>query len=131
MAFVAPDIDDFLQRYPEFEDVDEDRIEQVLDFSISEVGPSWIEKDRVPAILALTAATLDEESTTDTAESMTGGVASGPITSETVGPLSIRYQTGKQSAEAVTTTTQGSSDSAYLALYKMLRKRSFPPIGII
>lgn len=131
MAFVTPDIDDFFERYPEFEAVDEDRVDRVLEWAISEVGPTWIEKDRVPAILALTASTLDEESTTDASESISGGVASGPITSETVGPLSVKYQTGKQSADAVTRTAVGSSDSAYMALFKMLRKRSFPPIGII
>lgn len=131
MAFVAPDVADFLERYPEFAEVGPERIQVVLDFAISEVGPRWIEKDRAPAILALTASTLDEESTTDASESISGGVASGPITSETVGPLSVRYQTGKQSADAVTRTAEGSSDSAYIVLFKMLRKRSFPPIGII
>jgi hypothetical protein len=132
MAFTPPTVEDFRLRYPEFAAVDDDeRIQVVLEWAISEVGPTWIEKDRAPAIMALVASTLDDEGALwQTTSSVSGAVTAGPITSETVGPLSVRYQTGAQSG--IGGGGGGASqDTAYRALYNMLRRRSFPRVGIV
>lgn len=125
MAYVSPALEDFLERYPEFTDtsMDEARFEGLLMQAEVEVNDSWIEGDRLPAVLALIA----HLATSESFSGISGGRVSGPIVSETVGPLSIDYKS--------TTTTQGKlgdfTQTAYGVLYDQLRRRSFPPILVV
>lgn len=129
MAFVAPSAEDFLDRYPEFIDNDPDQISRILRLAVAEVGEHWIEKDRVPAILAWTAYRLEQTalSTRQRRFITAGGMAAGPVVSESAGSLSVTYQSNFLSGSAGSLASQ----SVYLSEFDLLRKRNFPEIAIV
>jgi hypothetical protein len=95
VAFVAPGIEDLLDRYPELEGVNLLRAQAVLAEATALVGDTWIDEFRVPAILALSAHIITAEAmaaSMGSVSTLSGGLTSGPITTETVGPLSIQYR---------------------------------------
>jgi hypothetical protein len=94
--YVAPGVEDFLDRYPEFGGLDEHIIELVLAEADSLVGSTFIANLRVTAVLALAAHLLFSENQLaqkSFASASSGvGQVSGPITSMTVGPLTEQYK---------------------------------------
>lgn len=143
MAFELPTAEDFFARYPEFADEDQEYVELVLEEALLFVGPSWIEDHRETAILALMAHQLYVErlaaealNSTGISE-LTGGITSGPITRQTVGPLSVMYKgysasgSNSSGASAGGATGTGFDATVYGQQYLTLRRISFPAVLVI
>jgi hypothetical protein len=93
MAFIAPGILDFFTRYPEFRGFDQDWVQATLDEAGSLIGSGWIDRYRRSAIMALAAHFLiTQQSGAPVSSEFGGGTTTGPIQSETVGPLTISYK---------------------------------------
>lgn len=85
MAFTAPTLADFVARFPRFAGVKyEAMITALLVEATASVDDSWIEEDRTPGILYLTAHMLVMETGSSVDRS-------GTIASESFGPMSIAY----------------------------------------
>lgn len=127
---VVPEVDDFLNRFPEFLGVDEGRIEAALAFASTYISDDWIDQHQLSALLYLTAHILFYElsfSARLSAAISGGDQAAGPVTSKSVGPLSITY------ADKYATTSKNLSgamgtDSPYLEQYQNLMRISFPAV---
>lgn len=132
MAYVSPAYEDFVAVYPEFFGViPSERFDSLLPFAESEVGDTWIESDRIPAIFALIAHWFFSASLLSGGIGVTGGATSGPIVSETVGPLSVSY---RNTQIPLRTSSSGSSyldSTPYGLLFENLRMRSFPAVAIV
>jgi hypothetical protein len=134
MAYQSPAFEDFVERYPEFEDsVEPDRFDTLLPVAEREVNDTWIDQDRVPALLALIAHWLSVEGALTGSSGLSGGTVAGPIVSETVGPLSVTYKGyGSGGGRAGGTSASIELDATpYGVLYDTLRTRSFPPVLVI
>lgn len=133
MAYIAPTVEEFRVLYPEFVNADDDEVvEATLNLAIEEVGTSWIESDRKRAQLALTAFYLARGLNTTLGSGGGAGVETGAIKRKTVGPVSIMYETGGDSATAAATdgTSKNSAD-VYWEEYNRLMRRSFPAVAIV
>lgn len=117
MPYVEPTVEDFLARFPgKFDSADEYLISFLLDEAISQVGDTWLDRDRQPAQLYLTAhLLLGETSATATAP--------GAIISESFGPMSRTY--ANKGVEA------GNFDGTeYGRRFKALQRKNFPGVAI-
>jgi len=130
MAFSPPELVDFFARYPEFRDFDENWVQVVLDEAISLVGEGWIERYRRPAILALTAhLLLTQQVSAPVTSDVSGGTTTGPIQSETVGPLTIQYKraAGNAGGGSVQNQVLATLDStAYGVMYQQYMSLAIP-----
>ena len=130
MAFIAPTLLDFITRYPEFRDFDRNWVQVVLDEAIDLVGEGWIQRYRRPAVLALAAhmlSTQPKSSSASVVSDISGGVTTGPIQSESVGPLTINYKRPTGNSGASEETSAGELDSTvYGAFYLQLRHMGIP-----
>jgi hypothetical protein len=126
----VPSVAQFLARYPEFSSIDEDRIQALLVDSTDQINSGdWISTDAVRAILALTAHHLSL-AMVQTSQ-VTGGTVAGPITQETVGPLSVSYKSGGSSSRGGVSNPVDLDETPYGIYYLNLRDRSFPPVAIV
>lgn len=128
-------MEDFLTRYPEFTEAGEDRLRSALDEAVTRVSEDWIVEHVSQAILAMAAHLLYVESTMiyDVSVSLSGQqISAGPVTSETVGPLSVQYaDRSKLLGSASGSLTPGMSsleESPYGRRFLELARISFPSV---
>lgn len=92
MAYIQPTPATFKARFPQFIPVNDALVQLVLDEAIGKVGESWLERDRVPAQLYLTAHLLTLEGEPDRAMGKAGNIAlTGPMKSRKVGDVEVTY----------------------------------------
>lgn len=102
-------VDAFVTRFPQFDGEDEDQIQALLNEAASVVSPdTWKAEDVTPAILYLTAHLMVTEATAD----------SLPVTSESLGPISVSYAAPQSGSDLLLTTEYGRRFAA-------LRRRNF------
>lgn len=113
MAYSEPTVEDFLARFPgKFDTVSEYLISFLLDEAIARVGDTWLDRDRQPAQLYLTAHWL-------VGETGAAASASGAIVSESFGPMSRTYA----NKGTLSTSYDGTE---YGRRFQALQKRNFP-----
>lgn len=129
MAWTAPTVEEFKTRFPVFAAVADSTVQTVLDEAVGEVGPSWIETDRTPGVLYLTAHLLADQVP---GGSGAGGSAAvtGPIRRRKVGDVETEF-----AGVAGGSSTGGALDSyrgtAYGIRYLSLMRRNFPAIAAV
>lgn len=118
-TFTAPTYADFIARFPKYAAPSlQAQIEALLAEALVQVDDSWLEDDRTPAILYLTAHLVSME----TGQSVD---RSGSIVSESFGPMSISYGS---SVVAGDQSTFGQTE--YGRRYAEYRDKNFPGIAI-
>jgi hypothetical protein len=134
VAYTPPSVAVFRARYPEFAAVPDATVEAVLTDAIAEVGTLWIEDDRKPAQLALTAHWLVGQGVLGGIVAAGGGAVqtAGPVASVKVGDVETTF------AKASGGSSGGSSGSlsdylttSYGQRFLALLRRSFPPVAIV
>lgn len=121
MSYDAVTTDQFFERFPQYAAADEDLLTLLLAEASVQVDNSWIEEDYQTAILYLTAHMLANE----LAAGLGAAGASGPIQSESFGPMSRSYAI---SASAM--TDEGLEGTVYGRRYRSLRRKSFPGVAV-
>jgi len=124
MPYEKPTTDQFYERFPVFEDKDEDLVQLLLDEASGSVDTCWVEADYQPATLYLTAHLLATDAS-QTGDSVVVGPTQGGVASESFGPMSISYKdfpAGTLSASETFGTT------AYGRKYLSLLNANKPPI---
>lgn len=125
MVWTAPTLQQFRDRFPEFVNRSDGNVQAVLDEAVGEVGDTWIESDRTPAVLHLTAHLLASSGTGVGAGG--GGVAvTGPIRSRTVGDVSVTFAgAGSTKSDDLLATT------GYGRRYLALMRKNFPAVSVV
>lgn len=90
MAYTVPTVDDFVERFPVFEDRDEDQIQLCIDEASRSVDSTWVEADAPVAILYLAAHLLVTDQS-QIGDQVLVGQQSGAVQSESFGPMSVSY----------------------------------------
>lgn len=127
MPYVKPTVDQFTERFPIFEDRDEDQIQICIDEASRSVDDGWVEADYQPAILYLAAHLLVTDFS-QTGEQVGGTTGQGAVTSESFGGMSISYAT--EQANSLTSSAEFGSTS-YGRRYLTLLRNNNPPIVVI
>jgi len=89
LASEIPTVDEFITRFPQFEDADEDMLNMVIKEASGSVGDDWIVADQKPAIMYLTAHLVTMEASV--ASGGTGTAGRGTVVAESFGPMSTTY----------------------------------------
>jgi hypothetical protein len=137
MPYVEPNATNLLARYPEFSNIDDPRITVLIGEALREVDDSWIEADRAPAVLALTAHLLasDPNRTSSgngsvTVEGVTYETA-GAISSVQVGDNKVTFGSGRASGSSSTGSADDLASTVYGRRFLQLMRRSHPPIVVV
>lgn len=143
MAYVTPTATDFRTRYPEFTAVGNATITAMIAEAEVDVNATWIENDRRPAVMALTAHWLfleGEPARTTAAASGGGGgtTATQTVRSIRVGDVETTFSDSSSTGGGSTSTSTriaftGTNYPAtpYGQRYLMLLRRSFPAVAIV
>jgi len=126
---------DLKARYPVFKDTDDALVNALLDEARGEVGPSWIEADQKPALLAYAAYLLSNEMALQSSSITLGGQASavtGAVQEIWVGDVKAKFASNDSSGGGGDgTSTLNPSAAIYLNLFNRLYRRSFPAVLVV
>lgn len=133
MALTLPAATKFKERFPLFEKLSKERIDDALAEAGGYVDETWIEGDQQNALLYMAAHLL--LSSGALAAGVTGAVNTvtrGPVTSVRVGDVATTYAAGGASSGGV---VAGSNDWLMLTEYGKrflrIRRRSFPAVYVV
>lgn len=130
MAYVQPTPATFKARYPEFAPVSDTLIQLMINDAVSEVGDTWVEKDRARAQMLLVAHWLTMEGEPGRTETGNGSAGTGPIKRDKVGDVETEFATPGASA------SQGRALGNYMMTvygqeYLALMRRNFPAVAVV
>lgn len=133
MAWTPPSVADLKARFPIFANVDETTLQLILNEAIAEVGVEWIEQDRAPAALYLSAHLLAGEGLAGATGTGGGGAAiTGAVKKRKVGDVEVEFA-------GVASTGGGSGgwgaspydSTIYGQRYLLLLRRNFPAVAVV
>lgn len=129
MTYVEPTATSFKARFPGFSSVSDAIVSAVLSEAIPQVGETWIERDRVPAILYLTAHMLimEGQPAASAAEAIKT-VTRGPVKRVKVGDVETEFTGGATGSGGGSGITANLSASEYGRRYLELLRRNFPAV---
>lgn len=115
MPYTTPTSDQFYEKFPEFEDIDDAKIDAAI--AEAPVDETWMEADYQPAILYYAAHIIS------VGEAGAAAFGQDDLKSISIGPLSLSYG-GKLSASDFNTTSYGQ-------FYLSIRARNVPAIAVV
>ncbi|QJD54314.1 putative structural protein [Aminobacter phage Erebus] len=130
MAWTAPTIDDFKTRYPEFVGIADPTLQMILDEAIAEVGDTWVEKDRTPAVLSLTAHMLASQGLGAPSAGGGGVAVTGAVKRRKVGDVEVEFA-GVASEGSGNGALSGYRTTMYGRRYLELMRKSFPAVYVV
>lgn len=123
MAWTAPTTIDLKIRFPEFDAVPEPTLQAILDEAIAQVGDTWVETDRTPAIQYLAAHMLSQQGL---GLGGSGSSARGPIKRRKVGDVETEF-----AGSGVTAGSRGGyGTTVYGQGYLRILRRNFPAVAV-
>lgn len=117
MPYTLPTAEQFLEKFPEFAEVDGDKITAELTLANRQVDETWLEEDYQEAIMQLAAHRVSAGLIA--AE----GVGEDTLRSLSIGPISLSYGDTVKLSDLTT--------SAYGQAFLVLRKQNVPAIAIV
>lgn len=130
MAYTVPTSATLKARYPEFKDVPEALIDLFLAEAVSDVGDTWLEKDRARAQLLLTAHKLTIEGEPERSLTGVGSAGTGQIKRDKVGDAETEFS-GSGAGVVASAQTLGLSDTAYGMEFMRIQRKNFPAVGVV
>jgi len=127
---------EFKTRYPAFKDKDDIYVTAVLNEARGEVNDTWIERDRVPALLAYAAYLITSEASAAASVAVGGGLnvgISGPLVEAWIGDVKAKFAEPQGGGGSGSGGGSAISPAAalYWQQYDKLRRRSFPAVLIV
>ena len=129
---------EFKARYPAFTGQPDAYVNAVLDEARGSVNDTWIEADRVPALLAYTAYLIVSEAAANATVSVGDGLSvgiSGALSEVWVGDVKAKFSDraggsggGDRSGSA---STISPAAALYWSQYQRLYRRSFPAVMVV
>lgn len=126
MPYTIPTTDQFYERFPIFEDADEDALALIIAEAASQIDDSWREADYQPAIMYLAAHMLALDNS-GAGQEVEIGQPPGSISSESFAGMSVSYSTNSQ-ASGVSAT--GYALTEYGRRYYQLLKKNKPGVAV-
>lgn len=130
MTYTPPTVDNVKVRFPEFANVPEPTLQAILDEAIERVGPEWVERDRRPATLYLTAHMLAAQGLSGGDGSGGGGAAvTGAVKRRKVGDVETEFagvSTGTGSGSGT-----GYASTLYGKMFLDLMRVNFPAVAVV
>jgi hypothetical protein len=132
MPYATPTPNDFKARYPEFAAVEDLTVAALVSEAEGEVGATWVENDRRPAVMAF-AAHLLASSGFAFARAGTGApiAVAGPLRSSKVGDVEESYGAPGTSKAGDKSSATDLDGTAYGQRFIALRRRSFPSAMVV
>lgn len=130
MAWTPPTVEDFKTRFPVFAAVPEATVQAVLDEAVESVGPSWIERDRTPGVLHLTAHLLAVQGSAGSGAGGGGAAVTGAIKRRKVGDVETEFA-GVAGGAATGGALDSYRSTAYGVRYLELMRRNFPAVAVV
>lgn len=128
--WTPPTVEDFKTRFPQFASVSDATVQAVLDEAVGDVGESWLERDRTPGVLHLTAHLLTVQGSVGSGAGGGGAAVTGAVKRRKVGDTETEF-----AGVGGGTSTGGSLDSyrttAYGVRYLELMRRNFPAVAVV
>lgn len=131
MSWTAPTPADFILRFPVFSTVDPDTIQMILDEAIAEVGESWIERDRTPAVLYLTAHLMTSQGVGASGPGDGGVAVSGAVKRRKVGDVEVEFAGLSGSSASGTSVLDSYRSTTYGQRYLLIMRRNFPAVAVV
>lgn len=125
MPYTIPTADQFFERFPIFEDADEDTITALLAEAASQIDNSWREADYQPAIMYLAAHMWALDNSQSGEEVEIG--SPGSISSESFAGMSVSYSSSPMSS-GVSATGYGQTE--YGRRYYQLLLKNKPGVVV-
>lgn len=125
MAKILPTYDDFVTRFPEFENVEEDAVNFALADGADHVGSFWYDDDWHLGILLYAAHVLAVAPANQFSEATASGDT--PLKGITIGPIRLDYATPTNTASVSTEL----ASTMYGKRFEELRRRNSPGIMVI
>ena len=129
---------EFKARYPAFTGQPDAYVNAVLDEARGSVNDTWIEADRVPALLAYTAYLIASEAAANATVSVGDGLSvgiSGALSEVWVGDVKAKFSDKAGGSGGEGGSGSGSAISPAAALYwqqyMRLYRRSFPAVMVV
>ncbi|MBX4889776.1 DUF4054 domain-containing protein [Rhizobium bangladeshense] len=132
MAYEAPTPATFKARYPEFTAVSDALVQLVLNDAISDVGDTWLEKDRARAQMLLAAHILTMEGEPGRTENGASGATAGTgiIKRDKVGDVETEFATPSSSGGGGSALS-GYGMTFYGRQYLELLRKNFPAVSVV
>jgi hypothetical protein len=149
MAWIPPTIDDFMTRFPEFAGYDTALVQMILDDTVMRIDRgNWVEMDKTPAALDLTAHRLAttpgaapsfDEGGGSGGGSSGGSFATGAVKKRKVGDVEVEFETRSD----YTSASGGGGGGANAGLlsdfyltpygrhYLYIMKLNFPGVAVV
>jgi hypothetical protein len=129
MAWTPPTVADFKTRFPQFASIPDATVQAILDEAIPQVGETWLERDRTPGVLHLTAHLIASQGIGVTVPG--GGPAvTGAVKRRKVGDVEVEFAGTAGSAGATGLAAYYLSTSYGNVFYQLLRK-NFPAVAVV
>lgn len=131
MAYEVPTPVTFKARFPEFGVVSDTLVQLVLNDAISDVGDTWLEKDRARAQMLLAAHILTMEGEPGRTENGASGATAGTgiIKRDKVGDVETEFATPTSSGSGGALSVYGLT--FYGQQYLELRRKNFPAVAVV
>jgi hypothetical protein len=126
VPYTTPTYEEFITRFPIFEDKEKPTVEALLAEAATQIDNSWVETDYQSAIMYLTAHLLATDNSGEGEEVEIGGANNGVIASESFGPMSVGYATGGASGSLSSSDQYGST--VYGRRFLALLRKNKPAI---
>lgn len=134
MALQPPTVAEFKARYPNLQGRSDELIGLLLQEATGAVDETWILADQKPAMLAYAAHLFAVEFTGAQNLTLPDGstyTTGGPLSSVSVGPVSVSFASGESFANAQQyAATNGLSATDYGRRYLQLLRRNKPPVAV-
>jgi hypothetical protein len=133
MSLPLVSVEDFLARFPEFEEASEERITLALTEAEAYVSDDWTVEHLPMALMLLAAHFLYSESTLlfSIKGNLSGQATAGPIVSKSVGPVSTSYANMLSILANQKTGGSDLENSPYGSRFLQLVRMNFPPVLVV
>lgn len=129
MAWSPPTVSDFKTRFPQFATVPDATVQAILDEAIPQVGDTWLERDRTPGVLHLTAHLMASQGI-GVAAPGGGSAVTGAVKRRKVGDVEVEFAGTPGSAGATGLAAYYMSTTYGAEFYRLMRK-NFSGIAVV
>lgn len=132
MAWTSPTVDELKARFPLFANVDDSILQLILDEAVADVGVTWVDKDRTPAVLYLAAHLLATQGFAGATGTGGGGAAiTGAIKKRKVGDVETEFAGAAGAGSDGWGSSPFYDSTVYGQMFLRLLRRNFPAIAVV
>lgn len=131
MAWTPPTLEQFRTRFPEFASVPDATVEMVLDEAVGGVSERWLERDKTPGVLYLTAHLLVSQGLGVLGAGGASWAVTGAIKRRKVGDVETEFAGVGVGAGTDKGALAQYRTSTYGIQYLSLMRRNVPAVAVV